>query len=52
LGQIEKFFLKKNVSALMTPSVKPLRMVSTFASIGMLDLGCTLALTPSVKGGL
>jgi hypothetical protein len=35
LGQIEKFLL---VSAL-TPSVKPLGLISTFAPIGMLDLG-------------
>jgi hypothetical protein len=35
LGQIEKFF---SISAL-TPSVKPLGLISTFAPIGMLDLG-------------
>jgi hypothetical protein len=34
-GQIEKFF---SVSAL-TPSVNPLGLISTFAPIGMLDLG-------------
>jgi hypothetical protein len=33
-GQIEKFF---SISAL-TPSVKPLGPISTFAPIGMLDL--------------
>jgi hypothetical protein len=44
LGQIEKFF---SISAL-TPSVKPLGPISTFGPIGMLDLGSTLALTPSV----
>jgi hypothetical protein len=33
----------------LTPSVKPLGLISTFAPIGMLDLGSTLALTPSVK---
>jgi hypothetical protein len=48
LGQIEIFF---PISAL-TPSVKPLELISTFAPIGMLDLGSTLALTPSVKGAL
>jgi len=35
LGQIENIF---SISAL-TPSVKPLRPISTFAPIGMLDLG-------------
>jgi hypothetical protein len=35
LGQIEKFLF---ISAL-TPSVKPLGLISTFAPIGMLDLG-------------
>jgi hypothetical protein len=35
LGQIENFF---SISAL-TPSVKPLGLISTFAPIGMLDLG-------------
>jgi hypothetical protein len=39
LGQIEFFF---SISAL-TPSVKPLEPISTFAPIGMLDLGGTLA---------
>jgi hypothetical protein len=33
----------------LTPSVKPLGVVSTFPQIGMLDLASTLALTPSVK---
>jgi hypothetical protein len=33
----------------LTPSVNPLGLISTFAPIGMLDLGWTLALTPSVK---
>ncbi len=33
----------------MTPSVKPVGLISTFAPIGMLDLSSTLALTPSVK---
>jgi hypothetical protein len=46
LGQIEKFL--KKISAL-TPSVKPLGLISTFAPIGMLDLSRSLALTPSVK---
>jgi hypothetical protein len=36
LGQIEKFLL--SISAL-NPSVKPLGLISTFAPIGMLDLG-------------
>jgi hypothetical protein len=36
LGQIEKFFF--SISAL-TASVKPLGLLSTFAPIGMLDLG-------------
>ncbi len=44
-GRLKIFFC---VSAL-TPSVKPLGLISTFAAIGMLDLSCTLALTPSVK---
>jgi hypothetical protein len=35
LGQIEFFF---SISAL-TPSVKPLGLISTLAPIGMLDLG-------------
>jgi hypothetical protein len=33
----------------LTPSVKLLGLNSTFAPIRMLDLGWTLALTPSVK---
>jgi len=33
----------------LTPNVKLLGLISTFAAIGMLDLGSTLALTPSVK---
>jgi len=33
----------------LTPSVKPLGLISTFALIGTLDLGSTLALAPSVK---
>jgi hypothetical protein len=36
----------------LTPSVKLLVLISTFAPIGMLDLGWTLALTPSVKEAL
>jgi hypothetical protein len=36
LGQIEKFLLS---SSALTPSVKPLGLISTFAPIGMLDLG-------------
>jgi hypothetical protein len=35
LGQIEKIFF--SISAL-TPSVKPLGLISTFAAKGMLDL--------------
>ncbi len=42
---MKRFF---SISAL-TPSVKPSGLISTFAPIGMLDLGRTLALTPSVK---
>jgi hypothetical protein len=45
LGQIEKLF---SISA-FTPNVKPLGLISTFAPIRMLDLGLTLALTPSAK---
>jgi hypothetical protein len=45
-GRLKIFFC---VSAL-TPSVKPLGLISTFAPIGMLDLSCTLALTPSANG--
>jgi len=44
-GRLKIFFC---VSAL-TPSAKPLGLISTFAPIGMLDLSCTLALTPSVN---
>jgi hypothetical protein len=40
LGQIEKFF---SISAL-TPHVKPLGQISTFAPIGMLDLSRTSGL--------
>ncbi len=47
-GQIEKIFS----SSALTPNVKPLGLISTLASIGMLDLGWTLALTPSVKWAL
>jgi hypothetical protein len=45
LRQIEKFF---SISAL-TPSAKLLGLISTFAPIGMLDLGRTLALIPLCK---
>jgi hypothetical protein len=34
-GRIEKFFS----SSALTPSVKPLGLISTFAPIGVLDLG-------------
>jgi len=44
-GRLKIFFC---VSAL-TRSVKPLGLISTFPPIGMLDLSCTLALTPSIK---
>jgi hypothetical protein len=44
-GQIEKIFS----SSALTPSGKLLRLISTFAKIGMLDLGWTWAPTPSVK---
>jgi hypothetical protein len=44
-GRLKMFF---SISVL-TPSVKPLGLISTLAPIGMLDLSCTLALTPSVK---
>jgi hypothetical protein len=37
-----------SISAL-TPSLKPLGPISTFAPVGMLDLGWISALTPSVK---
>jgi hypothetical protein len=36
----------------LTPSVKPLGLISVIAPIGMLDLSSTLALTPRVKEGL
>ncbi len=39
------------ISAL-TPSVKTLGLISTFAPIGMLDLSWTLALTPNLKWAL
>jgi len=48
LGQIGNIF---SILA-STPSVKTLRLISTFASIGMLHLSWTLALTPSVKWAL
>ncbi len=48
LGQIEKLF---SMSAL-TPTVKPLGLISTFAPIGMLDLSWTSSPTPSVKWAL
>jgi len=35
LGQFEKFFSMST----LTPNVKPLGLISTFAPIGMLDLG-------------
>jgi hypothetical protein len=35
-GKIEKFF---SISAALTPSVRPVGLISTFGSIGMLDLG-------------
>jgi hypothetical protein len=35
-----------------TPNVNPFGLISTFAPIGMLDLGRTLTLTPSVKRAL
>jgi len=44
-GQIEKIFS----CSVLTPSVKPLALISTFAPIGTLDLCWTLAWTPSVK---
>jgi len=34
-GQIEKIFSSSD----LTPNVKPLGLISTFAPIGMLDLG-------------
>jgi len=36
----------------LTPSVKLLGLISTFAPIGMLELGRILALTPLVKRAL
>ncbi len=48
LGQVDKLF----PSSALTPSVRPLGLISTFATIGMLDLGWTLARTPSVKKAL
>jgi len=46
-GRLKSFFF--SILAL-TSSVKPLGLISIFASIGgMLDLSWTLALTPSVK---
>jgi hypothetical protein len=36
----------------LTPSVKLLGLISTFAPIGMLELGRRLALTPLVKRAL
>ncbi len=48
LGLIENIFFYFSLD----PSVKPLGPNSTFAPIGMLNLGWTSALTPSVKLGL
>jgi hypothetical protein len=48
LGHIEKLFSIPD----LTPNVKPLGLISTFAPIGMLDLGCTLALIPNVNRAL
>ncbi len=48
LGRLKRFFS----SSALTPSVEALGPISTFAPIGMLDLGWTLALTPSVKWAL
>jgi len=45
LGADQIFF---SISTL-TPSVKPLGLISTFEPIEMLDLGRPLALTPIVK---
>jgi hypothetical protein len=47
-GRLKSFFC---ISPLM-PGVKYSELISTFARIGMLDLGWTLALTPSVKWAL
>jgi hypothetical protein len=48
LGLIENIFFYFSLD----PSVKPLGPNSTFAPIGMLNLGWTSARTPSVKLGL
>jgi hypothetical protein len=48
-GRLKSFFFSLSASI---PSVIPLGLISTFAPIGMLDLGWTLALTPSVKRAL
>jgi hypothetical protein len=45
LGRLKRFFF----NSASTPSVQPLGLISTFAPIGMLDLGWKSALTPSVK---
>jgi hypothetical protein len=47
-GRLKSFF---SIST-FTPGVEPPVLISTFAPIGMLDLGWTLALTPSVKWAL
>jgi len=44
-GRLKSFFSISTFS----PGVMPPGLISTFAPIGMLDLGWTLALTPSVK---
>jgi hypothetical protein len=36
LGRLKRFFFFRSS---LTPSVKPLELISTFAPIGMLDLG-------------
>ncbi len=51
IGTDSFFILFFSISA-FTPSVNPLGLISTFAPIGMLDLGRTLTLTPSVKRAL
>jgi hypothetical protein len=43
------WLVKRFPISALTPSVKPLGLISTFAPIVMLDLSFTLPLTPHVK---
>ncbi len=46
------FFFKLFFFSALTPSVKPLMLISVIGPIGMFDLSSTLGLTPSIKGAI